>query len=79
MTLKDVILFAGGLFLLWKGTQEIHASVEGTHEEDTNAKTSFAAVIVQLFVINIVFSMDSVITAVGMTTQLPVMITAVVL
>lgn len=79
VTLKDVILFAGGLFLLWKGTQEIHASVEGTHEADADAKNSFSAVIVQLFVINIVFSMDSVITAVGMTTILEVMIAAVVL
>jgi predicted tellurium resistance membrane protein TerC len=79
ITLKDLILFAGGLFLLWKGTQEIHNSVEGTHEADANAKSGFTAVIVQLFVINIVFSLDSVITAVGMTTHLEVMIAAVVL
>lgn len=79
VTLKDIILFAGGLFLLWKGTQEIHSAVEGTGHEDAAAKTGFTAVIVQLFVINIVFSLDSVITAVGMTTLLPVMIIAVVL
>jgi len=79
VTLKDVILFAGGLFLLWKGTQEIHSSVEGTGHEEASAKSGFSAVIVQLIVINIVFSLDSVITAVGMTTMLPVMITAVVL
>lgn len=79
VTLKDLILFAGGLFLLWKGTQEIHAAVEGTHHEETAAKRGFAAVVMQLIVINIVFSLDSVITAVGMTTLLPVMISAVVL
>ncbi|MBA3069600.1 MAG: TerC family protein [Hyphomonas sp.] len=79
ITIKDLILFAGGLFLLWKGTQEIHASVEGTHHEETTAKSTFTSVVVQLFVINIVFSLDSVITAIGMTTLLPVMIAAVVL
>ena len=79
VTLKDLILFAGGLFLLWKGTQEIHSAVEGTHHEETSAKSGLMAVILQLIVINIVFSLDSVITAVGMTTQLPVMIAAVVL
>ena len=79
VTLKDVILFAGGLFLLWKGTGEIHSTVEGTHHEASQAKSGFTSVLIQLLVINIVFSMDSVITAVGMTTMLPVMITAVVL
>jgi predicted tellurium resistance membrane protein TerC len=78
-TIKDLILLAGGLFLLWKGTQEIHASVQGTHHEETSAKTNFSAVVVQLFVINFVFSLDSVITAVGMTDVLAVMIAAVVL
>jgi predicted tellurium resistance membrane protein TerC len=77
-TVKDLILLCGGLFLLVKGTQEIHASVEGaTHEEDA-AKGEFSAVLVQLAVINIVFSLDSVITAVGMTNLLIVMILAVV-
>ena len=79
VTLKDLILFAGGLFLLWKGTQEIHAAVEGTGHEASKAKSTFAAVVVQLFVINTVFSLDSVITAVGMTTIIEVMIAAVVL
>ena len=79
VTLKDIILFAGGLFLLWKGTQEIHAAVEGTGHEDAKAKSDFTGVIIQLFVINIVFSLDSVITAVGMTTILSVMVAAVVL
>ena len=71
ITLKDLILFAGGLFLLWKGTGEIHSSVEGTHEEASEAKSGLSGVLIQLAVINIVFSLDSVITAVGMTTMLP--------
>lgn len=65
-TVKDLVLFAGGLFLLWKGTQEIHRSVEGTHHEEAEAKSDFNAVVVQLIVINIVFSIDSVLTAVGL-------------
>jgi predicted tellurium resistance membrane protein TerC len=79
VTLKDLILLAGGLFLLWKGTQEIHAAVEGAHHESSKAKTTFGAVVVQLFVINIVFSLDSVITAIGMTKIIEVMVAAVVL
>jgi predicted tellurium resistance membrane protein TerC len=79
VTIKDLILLAGGLFLLWKGTQEIHASVEGTHHEDSKVKSTFSSVIVQLFVINIVFSLDSVITAIGMTDVLVIMVAAVVL
>lgn len=79
VTIKDLILLAGGLFLLWKGTQEIHASVEGTGHEQANAKSAFGAVVIQLLIINIVFSLDSVITAVGMTDMLPVMFAAVIL
>jgi predicted tellurium resistance membrane protein TerC len=78
-TVKDVILLAGGLFLLVKGTQEIHASVEGAAHEEAEAKNDFTDVLVQLAVINVVFSLDSVITAVGMTDILLVMILAVVL
>jgi predicted tellurium resistance membrane protein TerC len=78
-TIKDLILLGGGLFLLVKGTQEIHSSVQGTGHEEADAKTDFTAVIVQLGVINIVFSLDSVITAVGMTDILAVMIAAVVM
>ena len=79
ITIKDLILIGGGLFLLWKGTQEIHQAVQGTEHEEAEAKTNFDAVIIQLIVINIVFSLDSVITAVGMTDILAVMIGAVVL
>lgn len=78
-TVKDLILLGGGLFLLVKGTQEIHASVEGAAHEEAEAKSNFSDVLVQLAVINIVFSLDSVITAVGMTDILAVMILAVVL
>jgi predicted tellurium resistance membrane protein TerC len=78
-TIKDLILLAGGLFLLIKGTQEIHASVQGAAHEESEAKSDFTGVLVQLAVINIVFSLDSVITAVGMTDILAVMILAVVL
>jgi predicted tellurium resistance membrane protein TerC len=79
VTIKDLILLAGGLFLLAKGTHEIHAAVEGAEEEAAKAKASLGAVIVQLMVINVVFSLDSVITAVGLTNILTVMIAAIVL
>ena len=78
-TIKDLILLAGGLFLLVKGTQEIHASVQGVAHEEAVAKSEYTGVLAQLVVINLVFSLDSVITAVGMTTILSVMILAVVL
>ncbi|MBS0385750.1 MAG: TerC family protein [Proteobacteria bacterium] len=78
-TVKDLILLAGGIFLLWKGTQEIHTAVYGVEQEQKEARSDYASVLVQLVVINIVFSLDSVITAVGMTDLLAVMIAAVVL
>ena len=77
---RDVILVAGGLFLLYKATREIHGKLEGEDGEATRALTpSFAAVIFQILVLDLVFSLDSVITAVGMVQQLGVMITAVIL
>ena len=79
ISVKDLVLIAGGLFLLYKGTQEIHQTVHGTGHEQAAAKDGLSGVIVQLAVINIVFSLDSVITAVGMTDILLVMILAVVL
>jgi predicted tellurium resistance membrane protein TerC len=79
VTVKDLILFGGGLFLLVKGTQEIHASVEGTAHEQSKAANAFGAVVLQLFVINVVFSLDSVITAIGMTPHLVIMFAAVIL
>ena len=77
---RDLILAGGGLFLLAKGTAEIHVAVEGVEEEIRHAKTSgFAAVIAQIVVLDIVFSLDSVITAVGMAQHVPVMAAAIVL
>ena len=77
---RDLILLAGGMFLVWKSTREIHEKVEG--EEDTHgrhAKVSFTGVIVQIMLLDIVFSLDSVITAVGMADDIGVMISAVVI
>jgi predicted tellurium resistance membrane protein TerC len=78
---RDLILIGGGLFLLGKSTTEIHARLEG--EEPASGRqvkaTSFASVIVQILLLDIVFSLDSVITAVGMADDLWVMITAVVI
>ncbi|HEX3555241.1 MAG TPA: TerC family protein [Thermoanaerobaculia bacterium] len=77
---RDLILLAGGLFLLTKATREIHDKLEGEEgEASTRVAASFAAVIVQILLLDIVFSLDSVITAVGMANHLPVMIAAVVI
>ena len=77
---RDLVLIAGGLFLLVKGTMEIHHMTEGIGEEEHGAApASFAAVIGQIVVLDIVFSLDSVITAVGMSQHLPVMIAAVLI
>ena len=82
ISVKDLVLIGGGLFLLAKGTTEIHDTLEMEAEPDDaksiDGSAGFAAVMVQIGVINIVFSIDSVITAVGMTDNLPVMIAAVV-
>ena len=81
VTIKDVVLIGGGLFLLFKGTTEIHDSIEAKSEEttpDRSGGAAFLAVILQIGFINIIFSLDSVITAVGMTSNLPVMVAAVV-
>ena len=77
---RDLILLAGGLFLLAKSTHEIHDKLEG-EEEETNvrARPTFGAVIAQIIVLDIVFSIDSVITAVGMVEEVRVMVAAVVL
>jgi predicted tellurium resistance membrane protein TerC len=77
---RDLVLLAGGLFLIAKSTYEIHDKLEGT-EGHASARVgpSFASVIVQITLLDIVFSLDSVITAVGMVRQIPVMIAAVVI
>ena len=80
VSVRDLILILGGLFLLAKATYEIHSSMEKDHEQShTVAKTSFAAVIAQILVLDIVFSLDSVITAIGMAEHLAVMAVAVVI
>lgn len=78
---RDIILIGGGLFLLVKGTMEIHHHVEGEEEGHANTvkAVSFAAVISQILMLDVVFSLDSVITAIGMSEDLAVMITAVVI
>jgi predicted tellurium resistance membrane protein TerC len=78
---RDFILIGGGFFLVYKGTQEIHARIEGEddHAGTAAAHAGFAATIAQIGLLDIVFSLDSVITAVGMASQLPVMIAAVVI
>ena len=76
---RDLILISGGLFLLWKSTKEVHQLLEGESGEASVAvKATFSAVIVQIIIIDIVFSLDSIITAVGMVDQIEVMIAAVV-
>ncbi len=77
---RDLILIGGGLFLLAKSTLEIHHSLEGEDAEaHQGAQATFMAIIVQIGLIDIVFSLDSVITAVGMAEHVPVMVIAVVL
>lgn len=78
---RDVVLAGGGIFLLYKGTVEIHRDVEGKaddEEERWSRKPSYASVILQILVLDLVFSIDSIITAVGMTQNLPIMVAAVV-
>lgn len=79
---RDIILVAGGLFLVWKATREIHHIVDpdtGPAEyDDTPARVSYAAVIAQILLLDIIFSVDSIITAVGMTPHVPIMVVAVV-
>jgi predicted tellurium resistance membrane protein TerC len=78
---KDLILILGGLFLLYKATVEIHHKVEGHAEEEkkATAKAALGAILVQIAILDIVFSLDSVITAVGMADDIMVMIIAVMI
>ncbi|MEO8099126.1 MAG: TerC family protein [Acidobacteriota bacterium] len=78
---RDIILLSGGLFLLWKSTREIHEQLEGPEEEQhsTKGQYSFTGVLVQIALLDIVFSLDSVITAVGMAKEVAVMIAAIVI
>jgi len=76
---RDIVLLLGGLFLIWKSVGEIHESMEGAHREQKNiVHASFASIIAQIMLIDMVFSLDSIITAVGMVEQVAVMVAAVV-
>jgi predicted tellurium resistance membrane protein TerC len=78
---RDIILIVGGLFLIYKSTTEIHEKLEG-HEDKINAspkKVSFSRVIIEILLLDIVFSLDSVITAVGMADHIEIMIAAVII
>jgi predicted tellurium resistance membrane protein TerC len=76
---RDLILAAGGAFLLWKSTREVHQLLEGdAGHASASVRSTFATVIVQIIVIDVVFSLDSIITAVGMVDELEVMVAAVI-
>jgi len=75
---RDLVLFVGGLFLLAKAVSEIHATLEGRgSQRQPSARAGFIAVIVQIALIDIVFSLDSVFTAIGLSNQLPIMVAAI--
>ena len=77
---RDLILIIGGLFLLAKSTHEIHNSLEGEEKEvKSKVKVSFASVLIQISILDIVFSLDSVITAVGLAKDIEVMVLAIVI
>jgi len=83
---RDLILLAGGLFLLWKATKEIHHNMEPEDQSDDlldrnkgPAEIAFSAAIAQIIALDLVFSIDSILTAVGMTDEVPIMVTAVVI
>jgi predicted tellurium resistance membrane protein TerC len=77
---RDLVLLAGGLFLLWKSVGEIHETFEGAEGTGTGAKvkSTFAGIVVQIMLIDLVFSLDSIITAVGMVDEIVVMVAAVI-
>jgi predicted tellurium resistance membrane protein TerC len=80
ISVRDIILITGGLFLLWKSTIEIHDSLEGAVGETTGkAVAGFGAVLAQIAILDVVFSLDSVITAVGLANDVAVMIIAIVI
>jgi predicted tellurium resistance membrane protein TerC len=77
---RDLVLFSGGLFLIWKSTYEIHQRLEGVEgHASARVKPAFWSVVVQIMFLDVVFALDSVITAVGMVKEIPIMILAVIL
>ncbi len=80
ISLKDLILFAGGLFLIGKSVHEVHDVIDGEQiDHDTSKPVSFASVMIQVALLDIVFSLDSVITAVGMAKDIEVMVAAIII
>ena len=79
LSYRDLILIAGGLFLLAKSVSEMHARLEGSHEEKKVKTTTFRATIIQIVVLDLVFSLDSILTAVGLVENLPIIIIAIVI
>ena len=81
VSFKDLILMVGGFFLIYKSTSEIHAKVEGHEHEQTtsHAKAAFSSVILQIVMVDVVFSFDSILTAIGLTQHVTVMMAAVVI
>ena len=78
---RDLVLFAGGIFLLWKSTKEIFGITEAggaQHGQDSSVAKSFAGIIVQIAFLDIVFSFDSILTAIGMTDNIQIMIAAII-
>lgn len=76
---RDAILLLGGLFLIWKSTTEIHHTLEGDDQEShTQGKNTLFSVVLQILIVDVVFSLDSIITAVGMVDEIEIMIAAVV-
>ena len=77
---RDLVLIVGGLFLLTKATREVHAEIEGGHQSAASAaEGAFAWVVAQVIVIDLVFSVDSIVTAIGMAQQIEVMVIAVII
>jgi predicted tellurium resistance membrane protein TerC len=81
ISVRDLILIGGGLFLLWKATTEIHESLEGeeAHAPTATAAATLGGVLIQIVLLDIVFSLDSVLTAVGMVDEVPIMVAAVII
>lgn len=81
VTARDLILFAGGLFLMAKSTTEIHSKIEGHDEEarKTGKSISVASVLIQIILLDMIFSIDSILTAVGLVKEVPIMIAAVII
>jgi predicted tellurium resistance membrane protein TerC len=79
LSYRDLILIVGGLFLLAKSTSEMHAKLEGTHEDKNVKVTTFRAALIQIVLLDLVFSLDSILTAVGLVENLAIIVIAIVI